>query len=196
MTWYWDVVLIVVLFLLLLYMTRPEPFAPNWILVTDTQSRRAFPVLPRPDAADTARAVNLLSKLSQATDRLVYHLQQKFPTDPRVQRMASKWRYQKLAEGRFDEENITSYTVNKGERIVLCLRSREGALHNKNLITYVLLHELAHICSVSMSVQHHNDEFQTNLKWLLAEATALGQYNQNTKKKSVTYCGMPDVVLP
>lgn len=40
----------------------------------------------------------------------------------------------------------TSYTVNKGDEIALCLRSRkDGQLHDINLIMYVVLHELAHV---------------------------------------------------
>ena len=193
MTWYWDVALIVALFGILMYLSTAVPAEPaNWIMST-SQSQRAFPVLPVTDATDAAQ---LLSSLSFDIDRLVAHLQHKFPTDPRVKRVRSQWQYQKLAEGRYDEENVTSYTVNKGERIVLCLRSREGHLHDSNLIMYVLLHELAHICSVSKSVQYHNKEFQTNLKWILAEATALNLYQHNTKRKAVTYCGMSDVMLP
>lgn len=42
--------------------------------------------------------------------------------------------------------NYTSYTVNKGDEIALCLRSKNtGELHDINLVMYVVLHELAHV---------------------------------------------------
>lgn len=40
----------------------------------------------------------------------------------------------------------TSYTVNKGDEIALCLRStKDTKLHDINIIMYVVLHELAHV---------------------------------------------------
>jgi hypothetical protein len=181
--------LLLLLFLLLLAWPRTE----HWVLVPDTTTKRAFPVLPLPDSH---RATALLASLSTDIDTLLAHVIKTFPDDARLGRVMRKWHYQKLAEGRFDQPDVTSYTVNKGDRIVLCLRSRTGQLHHKNLIMYVLLHELAHIMSVSMSTVYHNEEFQTNLKWLLEQATELGVYHSNTQQETVNYCGMPDVTIP
>ena len=44
-----------------------------------------------------------------------------------------------------DEKN-TSYTINKGEKIVICLRSKFlNEIHDINTIMYVVIHELAHV---------------------------------------------------
>ena len=41
----------------------------------------------------------------------------------------------------------TSYSINKGEQIVFCLRSRNNMdeLHDLNVIMYVALHEISHV---------------------------------------------------
>ena len=45
-----------------------------------------------------------------------------------------------------DNSKFTSYSINKGEEIVFCLRSREnGKLHDINELMYVAIHELAHV---------------------------------------------------
>ena len=42
--------------------------------------------------------------------------------------------------------SYTSYSVNKGEQLVFCLRSKyDNSLHDLNLLMYVVLHELSHV---------------------------------------------------
>ena len=45
-----------------------------------------------------------------------------------------------------DNNKFTSYSINKGEEIVFCLRSKEDdKLHNINELMYVAIHEIAHV---------------------------------------------------
>mgnify|MGYP000978029137 FL=1 len=42
--------------------------------------------------------------------------------------------------------DITSFSVNKGEELSICLNSRKtGELHDINLLMYVIIHEMAHL---------------------------------------------------
>jgi predicted metal-dependent hydrolase len=44
------------------------------------------------------------------------------------------------------DSSYTSYSVNKGEQLVFCLRSKyTNSLHDLNLLMYVVLHELSHV---------------------------------------------------
>jgi predicted metal-dependent hydrolase len=44
------------------------------------------------------------------------------------------------------KSDLTSFSVNKGEEIALCLKSKKtGTMHNMNLMMYVTIHEMAHI---------------------------------------------------
>jgi len=45
-----------------------------------------------------------------------------------------------------EDNKFTSYSVNKGEEIVFCLRSKEdNTLHEVNELMYVAIHEIAHV---------------------------------------------------
>lgn len=84
----------------------------------------------------------------------------------------------------------TSYTINKGEILALCLRHKDipQKFHDINVIMFVTVHELAHIFSESLG---HTDEFWTNFKFLLNESIKLGIYNfEDYSKQNKHYCGM------
>lgn len=83
----------------------------------------------------------------------------------------------------------TSYTVNKGEETVLCLRSNHnGNLHDINLITYVTLHEMAHIACPELD---HTDLFKDIFKFFITTAVNLGIYkNINYQIDPKEYCGL------
>ena len=45
-----------------------------------------------------------------------------------------------------DNSKFTSYSINKGEEIVFCLRSKSNnTLHDVNELMYVAIHEIAHV---------------------------------------------------
>lgn len=52
----------------------------------------------------------------------------------------------------------TSYSVNKGDELVICLRSKSewNKFHDNNLIFYVILHELSHIASPVYEDEYNN----------------------------------------
>jgi predicted metal-dependent hydrolase len=84
---------------------------------------------------------------------------------------------------------LTSFSVNKGEELAFCLKSKQtGDLHNINLLMYVALHEMAHIACPEIG---HGDLFQLLFKFLCDEAIKLNIYSyDNYEKKPVEYCGM------
>lgn len=86
------------------------------------------------------------------------------------------------------EEN-TSYSVNKGEELVICVRSREtNNLHNVNLIMYVVLHEISHIMCPEYG---HGALFQTIFKYLLEEAIKANVYKKiDFNNSPEEYCGI------
>ena len=56
--------------------------------------------------------------------------------------------------------NLTSYSVNKGEEVAFCLKSKKtGQLHDINLMTYVALHEMAQIGIQMFRCQKHLPKF-------------------------------------
>ena len=89
------------------------------------------------------------------------------------------------------ESKYTSYTVNKGEEIALCLRSKNnsyGNLHDINLITYVTLHELSHIACPELD---HTELFKKIFTFFIEIASNIGIYkNINYQIDPKEYCGM------
>ena len=87
------------------------------------------------------------------------------------------------------DKNNTSYTINKGEEIVLCLRSKiDKTHHDINIIKYILIHELAHIICPEIG---HTALFYDINKYLLNLAIENDLYkNVNYKSNPVEYCGI------
>jgi predicted metal-dependent hydrolase len=83
----------------------------------------------------------------------------------------------------------TSYSVNKGEEIVFCLRSKKThQLHPINRIMYVAIHEIAHIGSPEVG---HTTLFNDINKYLLSHGMKLGIYKyENYTANPVEYCGL------
>ncbi len=134
-------------------------------------------------------AANILSFLVSQSVSLIDTLSRKYPTNDGVTRLKEKFNPDKIREAEH-ENNSTSYTINKGEMMHLCLRNKniQKSLHDKNLLMFVIIHELAHIMSESIG---HNTEFYNNFKFLLKEAVQSGiYYPDNFEKNPVTYCGI------
>jgi len=153
---------------------------------------------------DKQEAANLLARTRAKLVKVVDHL--KGVTEEEVIEYSSKKEdaennkegFKRLI-GRFQPDNIsestpnnkyTSYSVNKGQKIVFCLRAKGKpveTLVEDNIIMFVALHELAHIMTVSVG---HTEEFWENFRVLLRVAIKLKLYqDQDYSSKPVDYCG-------
>ena len=87
------------------------------------------------------------------------------------------------------DSDYTSYSVNKGEELVFCLRCKKTrSLHNINLLMYVAVHEMAHTACPETG---HTPLFNKIFKFLLEIAVANNLYiYDNYSKYPIEYCGM------
>jgi len=87
------------------------------------------------------------------------------------------------------KSNLTSFSVNKGEEIAFCLRSKKNdKLHDINLLMYVALHEMAHIACPEVG---HGELFKKIFKFLTQIAIELDLYKlENYESSPIEYCGM------
>jgi predicted metal-dependent hydrolase len=89
------------------------------------------------------------------------------------------------------DSSYTSYSVNKGEQIVFCVRKRiaKNNLHDVNLMMYVVLHEIAHVaCPI---YDNHGPLFIKIFTFLTIEAMKLNIYTKiDFDNDPVNYCGM------
>ena len=136
---------------------------------------------------DSKEAADLIAKIKQRIITLIEHMEKTFGiSDERVANLKNNFRPDRLKEG-VSTPGYTSYSVNKGEQIVLCLRNKDS-LVDINTMMFVVLHEMAHLASVSIG---HTEEFWNNFRWILEESINIGIYvKQDFEKKSVEYCGM------
>jgi predicted metal-dependent hydrolase len=105
-----------------------------------------------------------------------------------IERLKNRFQPDNISEST-PHEKYTSYSVNKGEKIIFCLRAKNKGeqLVKENVIVFVALHELAHVMTKSVG---HTDEFWTNFQFLLKIAVKLQLYkNTNYNNNPVDYCG-------
>lgn len=85
----------------------------------------------------------------------------------------------------------TSYSINKGEQIVFCLRMRTlpNSLYDVNLMMYVVLHEISHVaCPI---YDNHGPLFREIFNFMTLNAIDLGIYEKiDFKNSPVNYCGL------
>ena len=88
--------------------------------------------------------------------------------------------------------NLTSYSVNKGEEIAMCMKSKQtNNLHHMNLLMYVAIHEMSHIACPESGEKSHGPLFKLIFHKFLEEAIILGIYvKQDYNKYPAEYCGM------
>lgn len=139
-----------------------------------------------PNSDDTA---DIIGKLELFIDKFIAYLDSKVPNDKRVKRLKDRLYDVKIEESPMDP-GVSSYTINKGELISMCVRHKKKNknFHDYQTLLFVLIHELAHVASISKG---HNREFMTNFKFLLEHAVESKMYYaQDYSSSPITYCGV------
>ena len=137
---------------------------------------------------DKQEAADLLAKIRDNLVKVSQELKKKNQDNVDIDRMINNFNPDNLSESTH-ENKYTSYSVNKGEKIVFCLRSKDEKqkLVDLNIMMFVALHELAHTMTKSVG---HTPEFWNNFRILLRNARKLGVYKRvNYNEKPVEYCG-------
>lgn len=132
---------------------------------------------------------DLLAKVTNKLKQLVSYVNEKYPDRDNVKRLVKNFNPSKVSET-LPTSTHTAYSENKGEKLAFCATKKKNGtkLIDENTLTFVAIHELAHISTKSIG---HKDEFWTNFKFLLKNAKDAGLYNPvDYKKKPKEYCGM------
>ena len=143
---------------------------------------------------DKKKSAELLEKLILRMYKLRNHLVKNINNYPDMKK------YIKLLKKNFtksrttiyensNQSDLTSYSVNKGEEIVFCLKSRKtNENHEIDLLMYVAVHELGHLACPEIG---HTPLFNKIFKFLLEEAIKLDLYKVTKYSETPTeYCGM------
>ena len=135
------------------------------------------------------RAADIIADLKSKTTMLCKKMLDEYPNKKCVRRLNRKFNPDNIMESDSNSKH-TSYSINKGEKVVICLRSKDEKkdLIDPNTIMFVTLHELSHIMTKSVG---HTDEFWNNFKFLLKEAVKNNIYNcVDYKRNPQKYCGI------
>lgn len=137
--------------------------------------------------SDKQMAADLLASVTKSMQKLVHHMMAKYPTNEDISRLYNNFNPDAISEGSVDS-GYTSYSVNKGEKIIICIRQKNGEFVDKNTIMYVATHELGHLMTKEIG---HTDTFWSNFKFLLNEAMSIGLYSKTDYASNPKdYCGI------
>ena len=134
---------------------------------------------------DKLVGANTLAEVCRRNELLIDHLRKnnKFP------QLVARYNSRNISES-MASSNYTSYSVNKGDKVVLCIRDKNkvGKIIDMNTIMFVAIHELAHIETKSIG---HTSEFWDNMKKLLIISESIGIYKgEDYSASPKKYCGL------
>jgi len=182
------IIIIILLILLILY--KLDIINSNWnwnkVYVKSNIDNREYLVLNKDDKDIAA---NQLALLRKKLKQFVKDLKNKYPSDEKILRLNVRFRPDNFSEGSADG-SYTSYSINKGEKIIFCIRQRneKNDIIDINTITFVALHELSHVMTLSIG---HEKEFWDNFRFLLKEAINMNIYKyQAFHLYPQKYCGI------
>ena len=134
-------------------------------------------------------AADMLARLNVKIRKLLKHLKKHNKDNEDIQRLLDNYSVDSISEGT-EDSNYTSYSVNKGEKLVFCVRQRDGSdgFVDENVLMYVATHELGHLMTKDIG---HTDTFWKNFKYLLKEAVKIKVYDKvDFSENPVEYCGL------
>jgi predicted metal-dependent hydrolase len=134
---------------------------------------------------DSQAAADKLANINKKIISLVDSLEK----DDRkgIKRLKERYNPDQLSETGLGAK-YTSYSVNKGEKISICVRQTDNSFINDNIIIFVFIHELAHVMTEEVG---HTPKFWDNMAYLLEQGEKIGIYvPEDYGENPVDYCGM------
>jgi hypothetical protein len=143
---------------------------------------------------DKSSAANTLANIKINMEKLINHLKNNIDAykdnenSTYIKNLIERTKEINIMETPGDEK-YTSYTVNKGEKIYFCLRSKVlNEIHDMNTLLYVVIHEMAHVACPEYG---HTPLFYSIFRFLLQVSIKIGIYKDvDYRFKPQEYCGM------
>lgn len=141
------------------------------------------------------KSADILAKMQKKKVELCKFLEStpKYSTNHGVRRLLRR-RGVEIEERSHEYNDEAAYSINKGERIGMCLKDQNGTYENENTMFFVLMHELAHIMSTKYA---HDAEFWKNFATLIEAAVEAKLYKyKRYDKEHTAFCGHDIVHTP
>lgn len=175
------VVLVVLVLVVVVLWRRPST-------TTRQVNGKWYVVLNQPHADESAET---LAALETRLAEFLELAEPLAPGDARLARIRARWK-RHATRGGLGEADVrgggdVAYTESK-DTVYVCVRDpASGRVENVNNAVYVLLHELAHVCTTEFG---HTATFWANFRFLLELAERTGTYTY-ADHAGTTYCGHP-----
>lgn len=164
-------------------------------LVTATADGQQYAVVT--SYANSAEASNILAKANANVIIFLAFLKKKYSggrgeRSRVVDAILQNYNYEAIEEN--DPKysgSETSFTINKGEKMVLCLREKKAPYKfcDGQTLLFCILHELSHIGNVDE--WGHERKFWIIFKFILSEASTYGIYSPvDYERHPKVYCGL------
>lgn len=183
------ILFIIIIFIVLYFINNSIYKYDNLVKVKSTVDFQEYWVR---DKLDKVQAANVLAKIKINMMKLIEYLKvniMKFPENMSyIKDLVSRTKTIYIMETPQDDK-YTSYTINKGEKIVFCLRSKVlEQFHDMNTLMYVVIHELGH---VGCPEYGHTPLFKKIFKFLLEQSIQIDIYEPvDYRVNPQPYCGM------
>ena len=187
---------IIIIFLIALILIYKIKYRSKYITV-EAFNNKNYLVNDLPDAKEAA---DTLAKIMTTIDKLIINIISDFDNYPNerseedyiyidnVRTIRRKLPFVKISENPVDS-NYTSYSINKGEELVFCIRDKKKyKIHDINELLYVAIHEIAHIGCPEIG---HTELFYKINIYLLERAIEKKIYKyEDYNKNPREYCGI------
>lgn len=147
------------------------------------------------DLPDKQKAANMLARIKKNIFEITDYLVKNKETDmckeysSYIDQLVTKIQDVVINESSEDSK-YTSYSVNKGEQLVFCLRSisDKNKIHDLNVLMYVVLHEIAHVACPEYG---HTELFKKIFAFFTTVAVSMNMYTKIPFNETpVEYCGL------
>ena len=183
----WEKIIIIISFLVIIYFLYKSSSHTSYVVSRlDNRKYLVQNLKNKEEATDILSIIH--QRIAILRNYLKNHIDDYPEYKPYIRQFYNKTQHVVLRENSVNGK-YTSFTVNKGEQIFLCLRSKKnGRIHDTNLIMYVTLHELAHTACPDYN---HTKLFKKIFIFLLEIAIILGIYDKaNYQDFPEEYCGL------
>lgn len=143
-------------------------------------------------------SANTLALINKNVIVLIEHLEQNYNNDDDkyyfIEKLKKNYTPYIISEAAVDPR-YTTYTIDKRD-MHICLRTRDNneKIYDINILMYVVLHELAHLCNYTKNghpILGHGPEFKFIFRFLVEEAIKLDVYKHiNYAIEPKEYCGI------
>jgi len=190
--------ILLILFVILYFFTSTFIYNENTYVESDLDNNKYLIRRRKKNTNYLKKSANTLAEINKRINTLIDHLIKKYENDPSknyfIKKLRENYNYNILSEAAIDNR-YTTYTIDKQD-MHICLRTRDNSenLYDINLLMYVILHELSHLCNYNINgypIQGHGEEFKNIFKLLVSEAMILDIYKYDDYTTNPQeYCGI------